>query len=75
MKKIRETMEQQFAVFETFLDEKVSTGIMPVGYEEACKICGVPAKELERYIYETLGVSGEILVKCYRTHTPVRLLM
>ncbi len=58
--------------FERFAD--IIEGGTTMDFSRICEEIGVDEKEMQDYLLETFGLSGEDIVRAYRYHIPISLL-
>ena len=69
----RSVMDRKLERFALLLESGTENG-KNMSFEEMCRKAGVSAGEMDRYLYDSFGLSGADILKAYRGHIPLYLL-
>ncbi|MCD8206551.1 MAG: hypothetical protein LUD72_01285 [Bacteroidales bacterium] len=67
-------INKHFEKFVDFLEGEAEGGRNFPPFKDLCEQLGAPEAELNEFLEEMFGVSGEKIVESYRTSTPISFL-
>ena len=67
-------IEKKFDRLAQMLEEAGPAELASVDFRQICRMLDVRQKDMDRYIYDNFGVSGDEILKAYRFSIPLYLL-